>query len=130
MVMMAPLIPGLTSHEIPTLLKAASDAGAFSAAFTMLRLNGQVADLFVDWVRQTYPDRANKILNQVAEAHGGQLGDFRYGARMRGQGHMAENIRSLFRLQKKKYFGDGKGPGYDTSAFRVPPRGQLSLFDS
>lgn len=128
MVMMAPLIPGLTSHEIPELLKTVSQAGAFSASYTMLRLNGQVADLFVDWVQQTFPDRANKILNQVAAAHGGQLGDNRFGARMRGEGHIAENIRDLFRLTKKKYFGAGTGPGFNTSAFQLPPEGQLRLF--
>jgi len=128
MVMMAPIIPGLTSHEIPALLKAAAEAGAFSASYTMLRLNGQVADLFVDWVQQTYPDRANKILNHVAAAHGGKLGDHRFGARMRGEGHMAENIRDLFKLHKKLNFGTGSGPCFNRDAFRLPEEGQLRLF--
>lgn len=128
MCMMAPVIPGLTSHEIPALLGAAADAGAFNAGYTMLRLNGPVAELFADWIQHHYPDKANKVLNHVSGAHGGNLGDSRFGTRMRGEGHMAENIRDLFRLHKKKYFGQRKAPTFNRDLFAVPPRGQLRLF--
>jgi DNA repair photolyase len=106
-VMAAPIIPGLTDHEIPKILEAASNAGALGAGYTVVRLNGAVGDIFTDWIQKNYLDRAQKVLNQIAECHGGKLSDSRIGVRMKGEGPIAENIKNLFKIAQKKYF-EGK----------------------
>ncbi|WP_237586929.1 PA0069 family radical SAM protein [Pontibacter russatus] len=88
-VMVAPIIPGLNDSEIPAILKQAAEAGACNAAYTIVRLNGSVGPIFEDWIRQTFPDRAEKVLKQIADCHGGQMNDSRFGTRMRGR----ENLR-------------------------------------
>ncbi len=128
-VMVAPVIPGLTSEEIAPIIKAASEAGAVSAGFTMVRLNGTIGEIFSQWIRQTFPDRAEKVLSQVAEAHGGSLSDSRFGTRMRGQGNLAGAIRRIFHLARDKYMPAVVVPSLNTEAFRRPSRhGQLCLF--
>lgn len=127
-VMMAPIIPGLNNHEIPEVMKATSEAGASMIGYTMVRLNGPVAELFEDWVRKNFPNKAEKILKQVSRAHGGKLGDSRFGKRMRGEGDQADAIRDLFNLQKKKYFGNRKMPPYNLEAFMRKAGIQGSLF--
>ena len=127
--MVAPIIPGLNSHEIPDIIKAAADVGARGAGMTIVRLNDAVATIFTDWVNKAYPDRAEKILNQIAAAHGGQLNDSRPGLRMKGQGKEAESIGQLFKNSVKRFLTDRSFPEYDLSLFRRPPAdGQLELF--
>lgn len=102
-VMIGPVLPGLTDHEIPAILEAASTAGARAASYTMLRLPHGVKDLFQAWVEKHYPDRAEKILNRLREMHGGKLYDSDFGARMRGKGVHADHVAALFALYKKRY---------------------------
>lgn len=130
MVMTAPLIPGLNSHEIADIIAAAADAGALTAGWTMVRLNGDVEPLFIDWVNKNFPDRAAKVLHQVAEVHGGQLGDHRFGKRMRGEGTFAEAMKTMFHAARKKYMSGRSLPEFNYTAFRVPAAegDQLSLF--
>lgn len=125
----APIIPGLTSDEIVPIMKAAANAGAISASFTMVRLNGTIGDIFTDWIRKTFPDRAEKVLHQVAEAHGGSLSDSRFGTRMRGEGQMAESIRRLFQVAHDRYMPAVERAPLNTASFRRPRTdGQLTLF--
>lgn len=126
--MVAPIIPGLTDSEIPEVIKTVAEHGAVDAHYTMVRLNGSIGDIFTDWVHQAFPDRAEKILNQIADCHGGKVNDSRFGTRMRGEGRSAEAIASLFRIAKKKYIGEGSLPPYDLSLFKRPGNGQMSLF--
>lgn len=127
-VMVAPIIPGLTSQEIPRILKAVSDRGASSANYTIVRLNGFIADLFEDWLRKNYPDRADKVLHQIEDCHGGKLNDSRFRTRMRGEGKVAESIRQLFHLSKRRYFKERSLRPLNKSHF-CPARGkQLPLF--
>nr|WP_294897753.1 PA0069 family radical SAM protein [uncultured Pedobacter sp.] len=102
-VMVAPIIPGLNSNEIPEIIKAAADAGAKDATFTIVRLNGAIGDIFKDWIQKAYPDKAQKVLNQIAACHGGSLNDSRWGKRMRGEGNEASAIHQLFKLSVKRY---------------------------
>src|SRR5690606_17753620 len=74
-IMLAPIIPGINSHEILPLAKAVSEAGALSINYTVVRLNGAIGEIFSDWIRKAMPDRADKVLNQIAECHGGHLND-------------------------------------------------------
>jgi DNA repair photolyase len=129
MVMVAPIIPGLNSEEVPRIMQAAADAGALSAGYTMVRLNGAVAELFTDWIQKNFPDKADKVLSQISEVHGGKLGDSRFGTRMRGEGNLAASMLQLFRVTKARIFAGLKAPDYNLGAFTVPSaHGQLRLF--
>ena len=67
MVMAAPIIPGLHSHEIPNIVKTVAKLGALAVGYTTVRLNGEIAEIFEQWIKQAYPDRAKKVLNQIRE---------------------------------------------------------------
>lgn len=118
-VMVAPLIPGLNTHEIPDIIEAAAKAGALNAGMTVVRLNDSVADLFKDWIHKTYPDRAEKVLNQIAECHGGKLGDSRFGLRIKGEGKIAESIRHLFLHSLGRFLQGRTMPAYNKTIFKI-----------
>lgn len=127
-VMMAPIIPAINNHEIFDMVKKVSELGALSAAYTIVRLNGAIGEIFTDWVRKTYPDRAEKILHQIEDCHGGTLNDSRFGTRMRGEGKIAEQVAMQFRLASKKFLADKCLPTLDYSLFRNDYNRQTSLF--
>jgi len=127
-VMVAPIIPGLNDYEIPEIIKQSAAAGACSAAYTIVRLNGAIGPIFEDWIRQAFPDKADKVLNQIADCHGGHLNDSRFGTRMRGEGNFAEAIANLFRISKQKYMADRYKKPYNYSHFCTPKGKQLGLF--
>ncbi len=127
-VMVAPIIPGLTNYDIPKVIEAATNAGAHTAGYTIVRLNGAIAELFTDWVRKNYPDAAHKILTQIADCHGENLHDSRFGNRMRGDGKMAESIKQLFTISRKKYMGNKPKYAFNLDAFERHAKGQLNLF--
>ncbi|ALI99959.1 PA0069 family radical SAM protein [Rufibacter tibetensis] len=127
-VMVAPIIPGLNDHEVPAILEASANAGALSAAYTIVRLNGAIGETFEDWVYKAYPDRANKVLDQIKACHGGTLNDSNYGRRMTGEGRWAETIKGLFKVSMNKYFKGRSMPAYDLTAFTPRSGKQLSMF--
>lgn len=101
--MMAPIIPCLNSDEIPDVIREAAGAGASAASFTMVRLNGAIAEIFTDWIYKAYPDRADKVLHAIASCHGGKLNDSRWGNRMVGDGNIADSIHQLFRISVNRH---------------------------
>lgn len=125
-VMNAPIIPGLNHHEIPSVLKAASDHGALGCGMTVVRLNGSIGKIFEDWLRKNFPDRFDKVWNQICSFHGGNVNDSQFGRRMSGEGQIADAIHQLYRSSKKKYFYQKHLPAYDLTKFRKG--GNLSLF--
>lgn len=131
--LMAPIIPGLTEHEIPAVLAAAAEAGALSANYTILRLPYAVASIFENWLDRHMPGHKDKVLGRIREMRGGKLYDARWGTRMRGEGPLAEQIKALFVVAKKKAGFRGESAGMNlvaelsTASFRVPSD-QLSLF--
>ena len=127
-VMMAPIIPAINSHEIFNLVKKVSELGAVSAAYTIVRLNGAIGEIFTDWVKKTFPDRANKILHQIQDCHNGQLNDSRFGKRMRGEGKIAEQIAMQFKLARKKFLANTCLPPFDYSLYEQSKTSQLKLF--
>jgi DNA repair photolyase len=128
-VMIGPVLPGLTEHEIPAILRETAAAGAVSAAYTMLRLPYGVKDIFQGWLHEHYPDKAKKILNRIREVRGGNLNDPRFGSRMRGEGFHAEQIAHIFKMSKKRYGLDKGFPALTTQHFRRDGRSnQLNLF--
>lgn len=128
-VMLAPIIPGINNHCIPEVMELAAKAGAKFAGYTMVRLNGAIGPVFKDWLVKNFPDRADKVWNQICEAHDGDVKDSRFGVRMRGQGHMAESVRQLFRLSKLRFFKEELKFEFNTSAFNYKAGDiQMSLF--
>lgn len=127
-VMMAPIIPALNDHEVPRLLKAAAEAGAVAAGYTVVRTNGAVQPVFRQWLEVHYPERAAKVEAQIAHAHGGTMNDSQFGRRMRGEGAFAQNIARVFTLFRERYFAGRTMPKLDRTQFEPPPRGQLDLF--
>ena len=125
----APIIPGLTDHEIPAILAAARDAGARSAGQIVLRLPRNVKQLFATWLEHHYPERKKKVLNRLRAMRGGELDDHRFGVRMKGTGVYADQIRSLFELSCQRAGFDRAGsPPLSTAAFQRPGETQQSLF--
>ena len=102
-VLIGPVVPGLTEHEIPAILASAANAGARAAGYTMLRLPYGVKDLFENWVREHFPDRADKVLNRVRAIRDGKLNNADFGSRMVGEGFYAEQVAQIFALAKRKY---------------------------
>ncbi|MGB0788203.1 MAG: PA0069 family radical SAM protein [Marinirhabdus sp.] len=127
-VMLAPIIPSLNSHEILPLVKTVARLGARDVGTTIVRLNGQVAGIFEDWARKAIPDRADRILNQIAECHGGKLNDSKWGRRMKGEGALAGTIHKTVRLAKDKYLLGRGIPPLDASHFLQLKNPQTRLF--
>jgi DNA repair photolyase len=125
-IMNAPIIPGLNHHEIPNVLKAAADHGAQAVGMTIVRLNGSIGKIFEDWLRKNFPDRFDKVWNQICAMHGGHVNDSEFGRRMTGEGNFAEAIHQLYRTSKKRYFKDRSMPVYNLTKFRKG--GNLNLF--
>lgn len=126
-VITAPVVPGLTDHEVPAILKAAADAGARFGGYVPLRLPFQVKDLVADWLEQHFPDRKEKVLNRVREMRGGKLNDSSFATRMTGEGIWAEKLRDLYLLGYRRA-GLGKAPSLSIEHFRRPTVGQMLLW--
>ncbi|HRC85455.1 MAG TPA: PA0069 family radical SAM protein [Thermoanaerobaculia bacterium] len=128
-VLVAPVLPALTDHELPAILEAAARAGAKSAAFIPLRLPGAVAGLFEAWLERHFPERKDKVLNRLRSMRGGRLNDPRFGHRMRGEGVFAEQLRSLFHTSCRRHGLAGRSDKLSVAAFRRPGSAlQLDLF--
>src|SRR5437870_12191700 len=117
-VMVAPIIPGLTDHEVPKILKACANAGAQFAGYTVVRLPWAVAPLFEHWLEEHFPDRKEKILGRIRDLRGnGRLNDSQWRTRMTGEGMFAEQIGTLFKTGCRRA-GIGERPKLSTAAFR------------
>jgi DNA repair photolyase len=129
-VMVAPVIPALTDHELESILEAAAEAGARRAAYVLLRLPYEVKDLFRDWLAEHYPGRAGHVMSLIHELRGGRDNDPRFGSRMRGTGPFAELLKSRFKVASRRLgFDSGGRFTLDCTLFRPPgPAGaQLHL---
>jgi DNA repair photolyase len=127
-VLVAPVIPGLTDHEIPALIAAAVQAGAQFAGHVTLRLPHAVAPLFEQWLTQHFPQKKDKVLNRIRALRGGKLYDAKFGSRMTGEGIFAEQIEKMFDVACRKSGIADQSPTLSTAAFRRPSGDQLSLF--
>jgi len=129
-VMTAPVIPGLSDHELPDLLSAAADAGATFAGYVPLRLPGAVAPLFEDWLGRHFPDRKEKVLNRVRSMRGGRLNGPNFGSRMKGGGVYAEHVSRLFGVScRRAGIERGRFPKLSVASFRRDGGVQPGLFD-
>lgn len=127
-VFVAPVIPGLTDHELPAILEAARGAGASHAQWSAVRLPGAVGEIFTTWLEANEPNRASKVLRRIRSLHGGELDDPRFGARMAGVGSEAEQLAQLFRISCRRAGFPEKGPELSSSSFTPPGPQQPRLF--
>lgn len=127
-VLIAPVIPSLTDHEIPNILRSAVAAGAAFAGMVPLRLPYAVAPLFEEWLERHLPDQKEKVLNRIRSIRGGKLNDPRFGSRMEGEGIFSDQIRSLFDLACRKHGIAGRSPRLSSAHFRASLPAQERLF--
>lgn len=125
---MAPIIPAINDHEIFELVRTVSEAGASSVNYTIVRLNGQLAPIFEDWIMKNMPDRANKVLNRIRAMHGGKLNDSQYGRRMGGEGEWAELIKRQFAMARLKFLQGKSLPKLNYDLYEQYRGGQMKLF--
>jgi DNA repair photolyase len=125
-VMVAPVIPGINDHEIPTIVEACAKAGAQFAGYVLLRLPWAVAPLFERWLDEHFPERKAKVLARIRHMRGGErLYDSRWRKRQTGEGIFAEQIANIFEVSCRRA-GMGARPKLSTAAFRRPQE-QLEL---
>jgi DNA repair photolyase len=129
-VLVAPVIPGLTDHELPRILRAAAEAGARYASYVVLRLPHAVAGMFEDWLATHCPTKREKVLNRIRAMRDGELNDARFGTRMRGEGWQAEQVNRLFHVACRRAGLPEEGPTLSTAFFRRPAGMQLGLFET
>ena len=127
--MVAPVIPGLTDHEIPTIVAAAAQAGAQFVGHVIVRLPFAVAPLFEQWLTTHFPDRKEKVLNRIRSMRGGKLYDAQFGKRMTGEGIFAEQIEQMFNVACRRAGIADSHVHLSTKSFRRPGGRQLGLFD-
>jgi DNA repair photolyase len=119
--MVAPVIPAVTDHELESILEAGREAGALSADFVLLRLPHELKDLFRDWLQAHLPDRAAHVMSLVRQMRGGRDYDPQFGSRMRGEGEFATLLAQRFRLARRRLGYPGL-PVLDETLFRAPRR--------
>lgn len=124
----APIIPGLTDHELPSILQSAYDAGATQASYIIVRLPYKVKDLFCDWLEQHYPDRKEKVENRLLDMRGGKLYNSDWSNRMKGQGVFAKQIKDVFDVQIKRLGMNSVHHPLTTDNFLKKSGDQLHLF--
>lgn len=128
-VFIAPVIPGLTEHEIPGILKSARSAGATFTRYQLLRLPRSVKDLFEDWLEKQLPDRKKRVLARIRDTRGGDLNDSQFYRRMSGEGKYAAQIKDLFNASAKQCGLQKATESLSTASFRrVSRTDQLDLF--
>ena len=126
----APVVPGITDHEIEAIVAAAADCGAKSTSFIPMRLPHEVAPLFEEWLENHYPDRRSKVMSIVRQMRGGKRNDAEFHSRMRGQGPWAELIRTRLAIASRKAGLNRTKINLRTDLFRRPPiaGSQMDLF--
>jgi DNA repair photolyase len=126
--MVAPIIPGLNDHEVPAILGAVAAAGAKRAGYVVLRLPHAVKEIFQRWLDDHAPTKKARVLARVRELRGGQLNVSEWGARLKGEGIFAEQIRDLFAVAARRAGLNQERHGLSTAHFRRPGGEQLTLF--
>lgn len=126
----SPMIPAINDMELERILDAGKAQGAVSAAMILLRLPGEVRDVFREWLLRHFPDRVRHVLSLVRDTRGGKDYDSRWGVRMTGEGPYATLLRQRFEKARERYGLDAKLPALRTDLFVAPQieSRQMSLF--
>jgi len=125
--LVAPVIPVLNDGEMESIMEQARQAGARSAGYVLLRLPHELKTLFVDWLGQQYPLKANHVMQRMKDCRGGREYNAEFSQRMQGKGAYADLIHHRFELAYRR-FGFEKAPALNTALFRSPASTQLTLF--
>jgi DNA repair photolyase len=129
-VLAAPMIPALNDNELESILEAAHEAGASGAHYILLRLPLEIRDLFIEWLHENFPDRANHVMSLVRDTRAGA--DYRsdFGARMSGTGPYATLLKRRFDIAQKRLGLKNRWRDLTCDKFAPPPRSgdQLALF--
>jgi len=131
-VLVAPVIPAITDHELESIVAAVGAAGAASAGYVLLRLPHEVRELFTDWLEAHFPDRADRVMKLLRQCHGGACYDAAFGQRQTGSGPYADLLAQRFhKACRSAGIDPQRRIGLSSDHFRVPPRGgdQMGLFD-
>lgn len=128
-VLVAPVIPALTDHEIPAIVSAAAKAGAQWAGMQLVRLPFAVAPLFEQWLADHAPLKKDKVLGRIRAVRGGKLNDSRFFTRFTGEGPWARQVAALFEVACRRAGLRDDWPVLSTAAFRQPAGAQMELFD-
>ncbi len=123
----APIIPGINDHEIPTITAAAAKAGAQFASYTIIRLPLTVAPVFVAWLENHFPERQEKVLGRIRSMRNGKLNNTDFGSRMRGEGPFAQQIDDMFQVSCRRADLNRTRTDLSTAAFRRVLPNQLDL---
>lgn len=130
-VSVAPVIPGLTDHELERLLEAAATHGAQSASWTLLRLPRETRELFERWLDHHHPDRRTHVLSLIRQHRRGQLNDAAFGKRFTGEGPWSALLERRFHMACRRFGLSCRHLGpLRTDLFAPPPRPgeQMTLF--
>ncbi|UZO81912.1 PA0069 family radical SAM protein [Aquimarina sp. ERC-38] len=127
-VMIAPIIPGINSHEILPVAKITSSLGARSLGFTVVRLNGAIGKIFTDWITEVLPDKKDKVLSLIKQCHQGNLNNSEFGLRKSGSGPVANQIHQQIAIARRKYFPNQKPIRLNCELHHQFKTGQLALF--
>jgi DNA repair photolyase len=121
-VLVAPVIPAITDHELESILEASREAGAISGGYVLLRLPWEVKDLFREWLAQHFPDRAKHVMSLINQARDGRDNDPNFGSRMRGTGPYAELLRKRYEVAARRLGFDSEHSRQelDTTLFKPP----------
>jgi DNA repair photolyase len=128
-VMVAPVVPMLTDHELEHILEAAHAHGARAAGYTLLRLPHELKELWREWLQLHYPERAAHVMSLVRQMRGGRDYDSRFGVRSRGEGPFAQLLARRFARAHAR-LGYARMPELDCTRFVAPgkPSPQAELF--
>lgn len=125
----APVIPGLNDDAIPELLERAWAAGARTATFSLLRLSGSVESVFLERIKDAFPDRFAKITNRLRDVRGGRLSESAFFDRHHGSGIYWQMIQQLFEVARRRAGFDEEVEDVFSDTFRRPRGAQTILFD-
>ncbi|MFZ6050620.1 PA0069 family radical SAM protein [Halocola ammonii] len=125
---MAPIIPGMNNHEVFKLVEEVGKRGAKTVSYIMVRLNGQIAEIFEKWVEEKFPDRSEKIINQIKATHSGTLNESRWKTRMKGEGRYAEQVKQMVELARKQFLPKWEKEPLNFDDFIPRHTSQLKMF--
>jgi DNA repair photolyase len=126
-VAIAPVVPGITDHEVEHIVEAAADAGAIGVFYLPVRLPYEVAPLFRAWLDEHYPDRADKVMSIIRSLRGGRDNDPNFFTRMRGSGPWADLMKTRFEIAVRKHKLNLDKRKLRTDLFKPPQGPQLRL---
>ena len=119
-VLASPMIPALNDSELERILDASAQAGARWANYILVRLPHELKQLFDEWLRAHYPQRADHVLSLLTDMRGGKLYESRFGERMRGRGPYADLLEKRFEVACRRLGLNQTDRALDSTKFRKP----------